>query len=604
MKIILLAISFTLAFMLPTARGRAASLEDLDAARMWRVAAIEISGTDQVSGGIVRDALLTQSRPWFRFWEQRPEFDPITFREDLQRVTRVYESRGFYHARIDYDLAIDEERGLVTAKIAIVEGEPAHVADIDVNVRGSREFPEKLPLKSGDVFTEDAYHRSEQILQRFYGERGYAHVETERKAQVILDENAALVGYDVATGPPTVFGPTAVNGLRNVEPEIVLRERAYKEGERFSLTKMAATRTRLLALDLFGTVNIAPQKTPDKPPVVPMAIEVTERAPREIRLGLGYGSEDRFRTQLEWRHNNWLGDGRRLSITGKYSSLEATGALTFIQPHLFSPRAQGVVVARQDREDEDTYLLNASRFRPRLEYRFTEHLSGFLGYRFEYNTFDDVSDVTVAAIGAIRRHGFLSGPGVGLLWTTVDNLLDPKRGQTVSLGLDYSGEPWGASYRFLKLVGDAKKYWGIGWETIFAARIRLGFADPLGAVDRLPLSERFYAGGEKSVRGYGRRRLGPLSAADDPIGGLSLLEGSFELRRPIWNQIGGALFVDFGQVSTRRFHVPVTDLEFSAGFGLSYNTPVGPLRVDIGFPFDPPRGDSAFQIHFSIGAYF
>jgi outer membrane translocation and assembly module TamA len=77
-----------------------------------------------------------------------------------------------------------------------------------------------------------------------------------------------------------------------------------------------------------------------------------------------------------------------------------------------------------------------------------------------------------------------------------------------------------------------------------------------------------------------------------------------ELRRPIWQQLIGAVFVDFGQVSARRFHVPVRDLKFSSGIALGYQTPVGPVRVDIGFPFDPPRGDRPFQVHFSVGAYF
>lgn len=115
----------------------------------------------------------------------------------------------------------------------------------------------------------------------------------------------------------------------------------------------------------------------------------------------------------------------------------------------------------------------------------------------------------------------------------------------------------------------------------------MGFVNAIGAEENLPLSERLYAGGEKSVRGYGRRKLGPRSAANDPIGGLSLFEGSLELRRPIWQALGGALFVDFGQVSRRAFDFPLTNVKFAAGFGLSYATPVGPVRVDIGFPFRP-----------------
>lgn len=582
----------------------AVPLEDLDGNREWRLRAVEIAGNMKLSRGDLDKVLLTQPRPWYRFWSERPIFDQVTFREDLDRVRRFYESRGFYHAVVSYDLALDREDGFVSASIVIKEGAPVVVADVDVSVAGKATFPERLPIATGDIFSEETYQRSEIVLKQFYGEQGYAYVESERKVEIVLDSDQAFVAYRVDPGLPSVFGATTIEGTQDVAPAIVRRELVYDEGESYSLKKIAESRDRLLALDLFSIVNVAPQPIPGKPPIVPMAVRVTEKEPREIRFGIGYGSEERFRALLAWRHNNWLGDGRRLSILAKYSSLEASGVLTFIQPYLFSPRSRGVVSLRHDRTDEESYLLQATRFNPRLEYRFSDHLSAFLGYRLEQSQFTDVAAATVRALGGIEKSGLISGPSLGLSWQTADDLLNPSQGEIVNLSLDQAGVPWGGSYRFYRLSGEGKKYWTIGWETILAARLKLGFADAIGAETNLPLSERFYAGGEKSVRGYGRRRLGPKSAADDPIGGLSLLEGSLELRRPLWQALGGALFVDFGQVSREAFQMPLNKLKFAAGFGLSYQTPLGPLRVDVGFPFSPPRGDRPFQVHFSIGAYF
>ena len=113
-----------------------------------------------------------------------------------------------------------------------------------------------------------------------------------------------------------------------------------------------------------------------------------------------------------------------------------------------------------------------------------------------------------------------------------------------------------------------------------------------------------YHVGEKSVRGYVRRHLGPLSSTGDPLGGLSLVEGSLELRRPIWKELSGAVFVDFGQVSKRAFDLPFGDLQFSRGFGVNYTTAVGPLSLYVGFPVHPPHGDRPWQINFSIGTFF
>jgi outer membrane protein assembly factor BamA len=258
----------------------------------------------------------------------------------------------------------------------------------------------------------------------------------------------------------------------------------------------------------------------------------------------------------------------------------------------------------QGQEDEDTYLLNFTRLRPRLEHQFSSTLSGFLGYRFEFAKLNNLSPSTIRGIGGIKREGLLSGPTLGLVWNTAEDPFDPKQGSVVSLNLDQIGKVWGGDYQFYTVTTEAKKYYSIGWQTVLAGRVKLGLADAFGPSTNLPLFERLYTGGEKSVRGYGRRRLGPISSSDDPLGGLSLLEGSLELRRPLWKELSGTLFLDFGQVKTKSYDIPVDDLKFAAGFGVGYNTPLGPLQLYLGFPFDPPSGDAAWQVHFSVGQFF
>jgi outer membrane translocation and assembly module TamA len=178
----------------------------------------------------------------------------------------------------------------------------------------------------------------------------------------------------------------------------------------------------------------------------------------------------------------------------------------------------------------------------------------------------------------------MSGPTVGLVWNTSDGPLNPTKGEVVSITFGQAGKIWGGQYSFYKFTTEAKKYHLLGWETILAGRLKIGFAEPLGPGENLPISERLYAGGEKSVRGYARRKLGPLDARGNPIGGLSLIEGSVELRRPIWGPLAGALFIDFGQVSLRSFDLPVNDLKFGSGFGLNYQTPLDRLGCTWDFP--------------------
>jgi len=582
----------------------------LDPTRQWKVARIEFSGNQKFPDEPLRAVLVTKERPWYRFWEERPPLEPVTFTTDLERLRRFYEAEGYYGALITYDLDTDREREWITVRIKVSEGEPIVISEIGVAVAvkepGQKPptLPDELPVKRGEVFREVEYQQGEQTLRAFLLNSGYAHVQTQRKAEVNVDEQTARIHYDAQPGPVTFFGETKVNGTETVESALVLRELTYEPGEMYSLAKVAESREKLLALDLFGTVRVGPGQLQGTPVILPMEVEVAEKPHREIRLGLGYSTEDQFRTQLEWRHLNWLGGGRRLSAQVKYSAITLAGAINFVQPHFLTPRTQGTMKFSHDQEKEETYLRNVTRFTPRVDHRFSPTLTAFFGYRVEYDKLNDISTATRAALGDIRREGMVSGPTAGAVWNTSDDPFNPKKGQVITLTLDQAGAIWGGQFSFFKITAEAKKYIDVGWSTVFASRLKMGLADAIGSDKNLPLFERFFSGGEKSVRGYGRRRLGPLNAADEPLGGLSLVEGSLELRRPVWKELNGAVFLDFGQVSKRSFDLPLGNLRFSSGFGLAYSTPVGPVRLDIGFPFKPPRGDRAWQIHFSIGAYF
>ena len=581
-------------------------IDALDTTRQWMVEAIEFSGNKTFSADDLGEVMSTKTLPWYQVWEDRPQFDPVTFQNDLEKLRRFYESKGYFGTTVAYDLDVDESQSWITARINIDEAPAVLISEVNVEVKGDSSaqavLPKELPLKPGAIFREAEYQQAEQFLRTVFLDHGYAYVKTERKAQVNVDERRASIQYTIEPGPIAVFGATEVKGTDTVDPKIITRELTYHAGETYSQSKISESRDKLLALDLFASVRIGAAETQGTPTVVPMEVEVTEKSHREVRLGVGWGTEDRFRAQLQWNHLNWLGDGRRLSITGRYSSIVIRGAIDLVQPHFLTPSTQGAITWSYDQENEETYLRNVGRFAPRLEQQFSRTLTGFVLYRFEYDRLNNIDQATVNALGPIRRKGFLSGPSAGIVWNTADDPLNPKKGEIVTFGLDYGG--WGGDFSFYKMTAQGKKYVDIGWQTIFASRLKLGLADSIGASENLPLFERFYSGGENSVRGYVRRHLGPLSSSGRPLGGLSLAEGSLELRRPIWKELSGAVFVDFGQVSERAFNLPFGDLQFSRGFGVNYTTPVGPLSLYVGFPVHPPHGDRPWQINFSIGTFF
>ncbi|MGH7916182.1 MAG: autotransporter assembly complex protein TamA, partial [Candidatus Binataceae bacterium] len=421
---------------------------------------------------------------------------------------------------------------------------------------------------------------------------------------VYVGPGRADIQYTVDPGVRAVFGKTVVVGTHKVKPRIVLRELTYTRGERFSSTEIRSSRARIIALNLFSAVEFVPQLNRAKPNVVPIEIRVHEKPKHDISLAAGYNTETQFNATVGWADYNWLGGGRQLTLSATYSNVYSYLDLKLLRPYLYTRKLSGVLEWRLDQQDYQTYTMYSPRFDPYLHYQFTPALSGYAGYRLEYLKFNSVAPSTVTALGGIRSQGMLSGPDMGVLLNTTENPLNPQHGAIVSFDANLAMQALGGDDRYYRMIAEARKYTLLGWNTVLASRLKLGLANTLGPHRDIPLSERFYSGGEGSVRGYGLRRIGPLSAANDPLGGLSLIEASVELRHPLFEKFSGAVFLDAGQVSVHPFDVPVDSLVFGYGPALSYDSPVGPIRIDLGFPTKTPRGDPSWQVYFSIGQFY
>ncbi|HKV53490.1 MAG TPA: BamA/TamA family outer membrane protein [Candidatus Binataceae bacterium] len=587
----------------------AVGINALDPSRVYRIDSIKFSGNQNFSDSELQSALSLKTRPFYAIWQKRPAFDSMTLNSDLDQLRLFYEAHGYYDAHVSCDLELHGD--LVTPHITINEGPPIKVDTVSVEVVKPGPAPRtlepglSLPLKSGKVFNQADYQASEQKLLQVYRQNGFAHPEVDRHAVVKTGPRLAKTWYRVVPHGRGVFGRTSVIGTHNVNPRIVLRELAYQAGQPFDIRKIEQSRVNILNLNLFSAVEFATPEDRHNPHVVPITVTVQEKARRSLTLALGYNTETLLNAQLGWNNYNFLGDGRQLLITGTYSQIVTALDLKLIQPHFFSRNSRLILEASQAQDSYQTYLLNASRFDPHIDYIFTPALTASLGYRLEYLKFNQVNPTTSRAIGGFRRDGILSGPDASVIFNNTSDLLDPQSGEILSLGSNFSDHGLGADYRYWRVQGEARKYQPLGEKTILATRLKLGLEDTLnGKIDDVPLSERFYSGGEGSVRGYGLRRIGPLSLSNDPLGGLSLVEGSIELRHPLVWKLSGAIFFDCGQVSIHSFDIPVDALQCGYGPAVSLNTPVGPARVDIGFPTKTPRGDANYQFYFSIGQFF
>jgi outer membrane protein assembly complex protein YaeT len=584
------------------------TVADLDPSLHYKLEKIDLSGEHAFSRDAVVSVMTTKERPWYQVWKPLPDFDTQRFTDDLAHIERFYEAHGYYNARITYDLTLSRDK--VTPHLSVSEDKPITVGTIDIKVANSSPLPQeldrsfKLPFNKDDVFDQDAYQTAAQDLLNLYTTHSFAHAKVQRHAVVEVGPLQARIRYDVEPGGRCVFGNTKIIGIKKVDSKLIEEQLIYKPGEPFNSRKLAATRSAIVGLNLFSAVDIEQEENPTDRAVVPITISIHEGPKHSLSAGAGYNTETQLNATIGWNDYNFLGGGRQLSITGTYSNVNSTFDVKLLQPRFFSPRSSLTLEASQQQQTYQTYTGNISGFDPHIDYKLSSSLTAFAGWRLEYMKFNSVSASTIKSIGGFRRSGILSGPSAGVTFNNTEDPFNPQSGEILSLLGNLSDHSFGADYRYWRVLAEARKYQLVGWQTVLATRLKVGLSDTQSTIGDVPLSERFYSGGEGSVRGYGLRRIGPLSASNDPLGGLSLIEGSVELRRPLVWKLNGALFFDCGQVATQPYDLRVDALQCGYGPAAGMNSPVGPINFYVGFPTQKPRGDSSWQFYFSIGQYF
>jgi len=599
------------ASLLVLAVGAVADDASDDEPRTWPLERLEVDAGSYLEGRRVRSLLSVTPRPWYLPWTERPRVARTQVADDAERVRAHYRGQGYYHAEVDADVDVDTETGRATVRIAIDRGPPVRVAAVHVELgkRGGVVEPvpqlvRKVPLAAGEVFTEEAYDEGRSVLRSFYRGRGFARVEIEKRAVVDVRTDTAEVWYSIRPGPPRcVFGEVTIDGLGRVTEDVVRREITFQPGDPFDPKAIAKTVGRLRDLSLFDGVRVVEEDARDER--VDLTIVVREAPHREVRFGVGFDTDEGVRGLAGWRSYDFLGGARQLGFSARASLIRRSVAADFVQPHQPFDATRLRLLFLQEQQDEDGFTVFRTRVMPRLEWQVAPKVSTYLFYRIEYDDLTSVAGSIEQALApdATPSNAILSGFGVGLDVVDVDDVIDPSEGWSLGVDVEPVGGALGGDVSFVRLGAIGRGWVPLPWRMVVASRLDLGTIEPFAGTDEVPVWERAYAGGTDSVRGYARHRVGPL-AVDEPLGGQSWLVGSVEVRRPIWKFLTASVFTDVGHVARESFSLPFDQVQVGVGAGVRVLTPLGPLRLDVGFPTDRRGSDDAWQLHFAVGQAF
>ena len=548
-------------------------------------------------------------------WGTPPPFRLQDLEYDVERLKNFYRRQGFYHTEIKPEINYGPGKA-VDVTLKIDEGPWVKVTDIDVEVAGAMDLSElrrKWPLNPGDRFVEKPYDNLKNLYLNYLPNHGYPKVKV--KGRVYLNEttNTAKILLTVNPGPLCYFGQVRIKDAEKLEtPEAaVLEKLTFKTGQLFNQEKLFDTQRKLYATDLFRSVVLTPEQVPPQDPTIPIVVELVEKKKRSLKVGLGYGDEEKFRARLGLRYRNLWGGGRLLDLDARYSSLGYLVSESFSNPVVFGSSFDFVQQSGARRRDLPGFNDRAFFTQSRLERDIPWDLRVYFGHGLEFaRPFNLPVETLIRLQGTEPEKMYRASFALlGLRQDTTDSHIAPQRGGILNLANEYAPTFLGSGLQFFQSVLDWRRYQAIGESKIVAAgRVRFGLIQPIQSTTQIPISRLFFSGGANSVRGYKLDYLGPRNLSGDPVGGETVLEFSLEGRfpLPIYEKIGGVVFMDAGNVFSRIHNLDLGQLKYSPGVGLRYLSPIGAIGVDIAFPTNRInyQQDSPYQIHFTVGYGF
>lgn len=559
----------------------------------------------------------------------------------------------------------------VLVRLNIVEGPRTLVGSLAIegnNVVSEGELRTEMISAPGRPYSEFEIASDRDRIDLEYRNRGYENVVVDPRVAMSSDGSRADVRFVVSEGPQVIVDRIMIVGNTRTGTSTISRELLLRPGEPLGYSALLESRQRLSALGLFRNVRIS-ELTHTGESRRDILVEIEEAPPTTLGYGGGIEggtrlrptgvagqAEERFemapRGFFEIGRRNLWGKNRsvnlftRVSLRSRDVVLSDSGVRlerpaeeggygfneyrilgNYREPHIFDTRADVLVTAVLDQAIRSSFNFRKRELRGEAGVRLSTRYSVAGRYSFEHTRlFDErFTDEEKPLIDRIFPQVRLSKFSASFIRDTRDDVLDPNRGNFLIVDSEVAARAFGSEVGFYKeyVQGFLYHRLPVRRRTIVGLGARVGAAhgfrrvvvrsgSPVAEVQDLPASERFFAGGDTTVRGFSLDRLGTaetISPAGFPTGGNGLIVLNAELRVALVRRLTGVGFVDAGNVFARATSIDLTDLRRSAGFGVVYGSPVGPIRINLGFKLDrrelsPGRLERRSVLHISLGQAF
>ncbi len=545
--------------------------------------------------------------------EKKP-FNANRLDESRDTLRRFYNALGYLQAdvldirkefsddgrEINLEYVMSEGTKTIMEKISI-EG---NVLILTSQILEAIELHEGSPYNSLDI--GDARHR----LISYY--RRYGFLDAVVAVDSRIEGKSAFITFKVTENRRAIVGKIILRGNHRTKAKIIFREFTIEEGDPFNSEEITNIKRHLYKLGIFNEVSIEaldPGNERNGEIVKDMLVTLKEAKAGSVEVTAGYGDYEGFRGSFDIKYRNIGGYDREAGFRTEISEVEKKFIFSFREPWLFNMDdiPLKIFLIRENRrsiniETRDVlYKLDKQSLIVGIEKEIAKGLKAGLDYEY---SFTDTKDVEEDVILSKEDTGTLGIGSVSpsLFYDTRDNPFDPLSGSLHGIVVKYASQAFLSETEFIKGNFQSSWFFQLMKPVVFAFSLRGGAAHGFDTKE-LPLIERFFLGGRSSVRGYKNDALGPKGENGDPTGGNVLALLNWELRFSLKKGFGLVAFVDAGNV-WQTFDDVEDELKYTAGAGLRYRTPVGPIRIDYGHKMNKEEGESSGEVHFSFGHAF
>jgi len=606
----------------------------VDEGKVIRIRHIIFEGNKEFSARELRRIMQTKQAWFLSVLTGAGNLDPEVLKTDVERLTAFYYDSGHVNVKVDEPQVERKEDGL-DVTIRIDEGDQYKVGPVKLagDIVGDPDVTmAHLEMKSGDVFRASRLRKDILFLTEAYGDLGFAFVNVEPLTAVDPDKKQVVLTYKIDRGPVVYFDRIEITGNTKTKDEVIRRELNVQEQQLFRGSDLKTSRARVQRLALFQDVNMTTQRS-DQPDKIDLLVDVKESQTGAFTAGAGFSSADQFLFNVRLSENNLFGTGDRVVLNADVGSRRRNFTLDYTNPYSFDTYFTSIISAFNYLTEFDNFDRGGTGFSIQALYPFTAlgvRRVPFIGasldevrfgmrYRLEQSDISNVSSFfRVPSIDAEEGKTLVSSVIPTLVRNTLNHPFDPTDGSIEDMSVQFAGIGAGSGY--LVVEGRGRWFYPFYKSATFGTfvlshgtRVAWGVGQEDRSGKEIPLYERFFPGGINSVRGYEARTLGPREPVFDPennivdttpVGGSTQLIFNNELIFPIFEQLGlrGVLFFDLGNAWRHDQGIPLSDLRKAVGWGVRWLSPIGPLRVELGYPLQKKANEKSSVFQFSFGA--